>query len=196
MNDNIKIGDVLWAMHGRERNGMCKFFACPKCVEYVDEHKFLFGDGCGGSLNSIGHNYFLTRQEAIDHHLEKYKSLEVDLSDDEEFESKVTHEERTDFQDYEICEFDSIDCATVYMGGMDRLVKANDMLEWHEQEAEWAYMTIKTLTLSEIYEQLKDKMEDRMITVFVESPLHGEIFQCGNHEEGKWEKYGSTQGYA
>lgn len=26
--------------------------------------------------------------------------------------------------------------------------------------------------------------------------LNGVIYQCGNHEEGKWEKYGETIGYA
>lgn len=32
--------------------------------------------------------------------------------------------------------------------------------------------------------------------VFYETALHGEIYRKGNHEKGRWEKIGTTVGYA
>lgn len=191
----LKVGSILWNMNGREQNGVVKFYARPHCIEHIDEHKFLFGDGCGGSINSIGRNYFLTRQEAIDHYLEKHNNLEIKLPEVEDMEECIHHEERTDFQDLEVVRFDSVNCTSVYLGGFEHLDRVTDKLNWHTEFVEGLDMDVSTLTLTEIYEQLK-RMSSRIITVFVDSPLEGVIYQCGNYEEGKWVKIGTTKGYA
>ena len=52
-------------------------------------------------------------------------------------------------------------------------------------------------TLNEIYTQAVKigLIEKRgILTVFVEKPQHGKIYQCGNHEEGEWEVKGKTKG--
>ena len=192
-----KIGDVLWQMQAREQNGICKWKAVPHSIEVIDDRKVLFENGCGGSRSSIENHWFLTRQEAIDDFLKKHESLEIPLPEvtDEE-KNVVTHLPRTDFQDLEVIRFDSITETSVYVGGMDRLVNITDKLKWHTQYVEALCMDVGTLTLSEIYEQAKEFNWDRMLTVFVESSLEGVIYQCGNYEDGKWVKYGTTRGYA
>lgn len=51
------------------------------------------------------------------------------------------------------------------------------------------------LTLDGIYRQLSEKT-DEIITVVVERPLDGVIYQCGNAGEGIWVQHGTTRGYA
>lgn len=51
------------------------------------------------------------------------------------------------------------------------------------------------LTLGEIYRQLSEK-SDEIITVVVERPLDGVIYQCGNCGDGIWVQHGTTRGYA
>lgn len=197
MNMELQIGDVLWQMQAREQNGICKWYAAPHCIEFIDEHKILFENRCGGSRNYIEKKWFKTRQEAMDNFLESHESLEMPLQDDED-DNLIVHLPRTDFQDMEVCRDDTVDTTSIYLGGFDRLENITDRFRWHEEYYEGLYMNVGTLTLSEIYEQSKNIIEsdDRMLTVFCNSMLHGEIYQCGNHEEGKWEKIGETRGYA
>lgn len=91
--------------------------------------------------------------------------------------------------DLEVCKFDlgGTTATYVYKGSLRNLEKVDD-LEWREVDGE------EILSLKEIYEQLKGKCY--MITVFVDSPLHGEIYQCGNYGDGLWVEYGTTKGYA
>lgn len=93
-----------------------------------------------------------------------------------------------------IYRFDGVDATTVYTGSFDSLEKAE--LIWHidkemacitETYGEW-------LTLDEIAHQLKGKTH--MITIFVDQPLHGEIWQYGNYNDGTWYRIGETIGYA
>lgn len=93
------------------------------------------------------------------------------------------------FNDLEVCKFDigGTTATYVYTGSFRNLEKVDD-LKWREVDGE------EILSLKEIYEQLKDKC--RMITVFVDSPLHGEIYQCGNYDDGLWVLHGNTKGYA
>lgn len=51
------------------------------------------------------------------------------------------------------------------------------------------------LTLEEIYEQISAKI-DEIITVVVERPADGSIYQCGNSGQGVWVQHGTTRGYA
>ena len=71
----MEVGTVLWHMIGKRQNDEIRWYAEPKCVEYVDEHKYLYGDGCGGSLNNVGANVFLSREECLSHFMEKHDSL-------------------------------------------------------------------------------------------------------------------------
>ena len=89
--------------------------------------------------------------------------------------------------DLEVCKFDKggTTATYVYKGSFRNLEKAD--LSWREVDEE------EVLTLKEIYEQLKG---ERMITVFVDSPMHGEIYQCGNYGDGLWDELGTTKGYA
>ena len=77
------------------------------------------------------------------------------------------------------------DSAAVYLGGLTRLVKVNDLLRWNTEEG-------KSLTLAEIARQLPS---GQIITVIVNAPLHGEIYQYGNYPDEKWYLIGTTQGY-
>lgn len=192
----LKIGDVLWMIRGKEQNGVIKWHAAPHCIEFIDDHKILFENGCGGSLGNVGKAWFMTRDDCIKEILKKHSSMETQLSEIDEKENEIEHLERTDFQDLEVIRFDSITETSVYVGGMDRLVNITDKLKWHTQYVEALCMDVGTLTLSEIYEQAKEFNWDRMLTVFVESSLEGVIYQCGNYEDGKWVKYGTTRGYA
>ena len=79
---------------------------------------------------------------------------------------------------------------------MDNLVKANDLLEW-SQDMELAIMTggdPNFITLDEIVKQLPTA---RLITVIIDRPLDGEIWQYENYRnDDRWWKYGNTKGYA
>ena len=91
----------------------------------------------------------------------------------------------------EIVRFDGVTNSTVYIGGFGYLENATDSLIWREEEM--ADMDkCECLTLKEIYEQLGNQM----ITVFVEEPLAGLIYQCGNYDDGEWWQVGTLEGYA
>ena len=83
----------------------------------------------------------------------------------------------------------------VYIGGVTNLQKITNRLDWHTKMAEDIYKE-ESLTLDEIYEQVKKRFYCRIITVIEESPLSGRIYQCGNYEDGKWVQYGELRGYA
>lgn len=84
-----------------------------------------------------------------------------------------------------ICESDPTTSAAVYIGGLFYLERANDKLKWRDDDGR------KILTLEEIAEQLNA----RLITVFVESPFEGVIYQFGNYGDSWWQ-IGETCGYA
>ena len=90
-----------------------------------------------------------------------------------------------------ICEFDGVSAGTVYLGGISFLERWNDKLDWRVDDGCSWFKPCKELTLKEIAEQ----MNSPMITVFVESPLHGEIYQYGNYGD-EWWQIGETGGYA
>lgn len=193
----LKVGDILWQMTGKEQNDVVRFYAAPHSIETIDERKILFENGCGGSRNNIGKTWFYTRDEAIDNFVSKFKSLEVGLPElDSETKRNVTHLPRTDFQNLIIVRDDTVHSATVYTGHVDGLCNITDCLHWHNEYVDALYMNVQSLTLSEIWEQVRKISNRRIVTVFVDGPLQGEIYQCGNHEEGKWEKIGETRGYA
>jgi len=95
--------------------------------------------------------------------------------------------------EYQVCAFDGVNSSSVYIGSFDYLQKAN--LEWKKEFVEPMGMELETLTLDEIKEQIISKNEMRMITIFISSPLHGEILQYGNYGDS-WYQIGETCGYA
>jgi hypothetical protein len=101
---------------------------------------------------------------------------------------------------YEICEEDEISVSTIYTGTFHNLVKVNGMLHWRDEEellpSENSHLD-KVLTLDEIKKQLTNLYGGKtpFITVFVESPLHGEIYQYGNYGDDWWQ-VGELSGYA
>lgn len=99
--------------------------------------------------------------------------------------------EKLNPKEYEICEFDGIDSSTVYLGSFDSLKKAK--LIWRKEN--FMDMEVNVLTLDEIKNQLQASNPYEMITIFINSPLHGEILQYGNYGD-EWYQIGETCGYA
>ena len=193
----MEIGTVLWHMVGKRHDKEIRWYAEPKCIEYIDNHKYLFGDGCGGSLNNIGIIEFPTREECIDHFLESHDSLIEPIGIDEKSPDNVYDMPRTDWQDYLVTKFDSIQHTSVYLGGMNGLKDISDRLKWHTEYAEGLNMDVGTLTLTEIADQVKKRYgKYQMITVIQNAPLTCRIFQYGNYSDGKWYKLGEVMGYA
>ena len=99
--------------------------------------------------------------------------------------------------EFEVCVFDGVNSSTVYIGSFDCLQKAN--LEWKKEFVKPMCMEIEYLTLNEIKEQIGDKYRMSgsfgIITIFINSPLHGKILQYGNYGDS-WYQIGETCGYA
>lgn len=187
---------ILWMMNGKRQNDKIVWEAFPKVVKLKDNHKFFLYGGGGGSLKLIGKLYFESKEECEKNFLSKHDSLFEVIGFDEPTPDGIEELERTDFQDLEVCKWNTVDTTTVYAGNVDNLLNVTELLKWHEEECEPLCCTLETLTLSEIYEQAKELVDTRIFTVFVDEPLKGTIYQCGNYEDGKWVKYGSTRGYA
>lgn len=95
---------------------------------------------------------------------------------------------------WEICEDDSVTCATVYEGSFGNL-RRSERLKWRFDDTQSDYFGFpnKIITLAEIAEQLRDHAD--IITVFVDEPLYGKIFQYGNYGDF-WVYLGEFAGYA
>ena len=102
-------------------------------------------------------------------------------------------------EEYEICRFDGICVATVYVGSYSNLKPLSDKLSWREDEerGELCYKPFQVLTLSEIVEKATNIYGGKcpMLTIFVESPLSGYILQYGNYGD-EWWQTGDLDGYA
>lgn len=190
----MEVGTVLWRMVGKRQNDEIRWYAEPKCVEYVDKHKYLYGDGCGGSLNNVGVNVFLSREECLSHFMEKHDSLIQKIPIDEKSPDDVYDLPRTDWQEWLVTRFDSIEHTSVYLGGLNNLKDVTGALKWHSEWVEALCMDIETLTLQEISEQLSKS--NMMITVIQNDPMRCKIFQYGNYPDNKWYRLGEVMGYA
>lgn len=94
----------------------------------------------------------------------------------------------------ELIRFDGIQFVRVYTGSMTRLEKA--CVKWREGDKELSDILgfkAEVLTLGEIEKQLGDQ---HLITIVIEGPLSGEIWQYGNYYDDKWYKIGDLRGYA
>ena len=187
---------ILWEMAGKRQNDKIEWKAMPKVVEMMDEHKFLFYGGCGGSIGLIGKYYFTSKEECEQNFLRKHGGFVETIGFDEPTPKGVDELERTDFQTLQVVDFDTVNQTSVYLGGLRNLQNITKDLFWHKEYVEGLEMEVGTLTLSEIWEYVKSSYNNqRIVTVFVDSTTHGDIYQCGNYEEGKWVKLGETQGY-
>ena len=97
-----------------------------------------------------------------------------------------------------LIEENPVDIISIYKGCLANGLKniENNKFDWHK-EYENNGLTGQSLTLNEIYTQAVKigLIEKRgILTVFIEKPQHGKIYQCGNHEEGEWEVKGKTKG--
>lgn len=212
------VGTVVWRMQGIRQNDEIKWYPLPVSIEDHKENPpkvYIITGGVIIPTSLIGKSYFLTRQEALDNFLSSHDSLVtsipvsspvLDILPKEEAE-EVVELPRTDFKDLEICEFDSVSSTTVYKGGFSDLEKINDELSWKEDEETAEYIGLsemRYLSLNEIYNQVREiyghdykgKIRTPLITVIIDEPLRGTIYQCNNHSEGVWEKIGETRGYA
>lgn len=101
-----------------------------------------------------------------------------------EFGRKIT-------EDLELCRFDGVNETVVYTGGLCLLVPAN--IQWRNTGfCEITETELEYLNLSEIVKQLP---HIPLITVVVNGPLRGEIYQYGNYGP-EWWCIGETMGYA
>lgn len=99
----------------------------------------------------------------------------------------------TNPSEFEICPFDGMTTSRVYLGGVADLKKV--ILTWRTDEKRNEVKGIKfyVLTLKEIADQLREKTD--LITVIVQRPLSGEIYQWGNYGD-EWWQIGTLDGYA
>lgn len=86
-----------------------------------------------------------------------------------------------------------------YAGSLDCLVPMNkNMFKWHIDEEASAFMgeSVSLLTLGEIAEQLAKMKYTGIVTVFVNRPTSGEIYQLGNYGTYEWFELGTLRGFA
>lgn len=199
-SSGVGVGTILWGMRGIRRNGEIKWHAHPRCVESITEHMYLFANGEGTSHNVVGRNCFLSRQECLENFLKSHDSLEQKIGIDDPLEealkSNVTELERTDFENYEIYPSYTLMYITKIFFE-DKLIPEHRLV-WNKiPEDDWRSCDATcSLTLNQLSTQLYAKTGRGIITVLVEEPLRGEIFQIGNYSDMKWRKHGTTKGYA
>ena len=198
-NKAIEIGTVLWSMRGTERNGIIKWYASPQCVEYIDDSKFLCGNGCGGSFGLIGKTVFLSRQEALDHFLASHDSLEEKMEIGSMLPEEVYSLPRTDWNDKKIYKWNhGVNECGVYIGRLSRLKDITEEIVWDHIQVNDGMYYEQSLTLRQIYEQVSKiaGYYRSIITVIQDDPMRSQIYQCNNYENGFWVKLGEVQGYA
>jgi len=126
--------------------------------------------------------------------LDEADKMQMFMEKNDSGSRKIEHPE-----DYELCTFDGVTAATVYIGGFANLKLANGSLKWRIDKAmgEQCYNPYNVLTLKEIQTQLSNQYGGHcpMITIFMESPLSGAILQYGNYGDDWWQ-VGSLMGYA
>jgi hypothetical protein len=194
MDGRPKIGDVLWRMsgHRKDRDEETQWHAVPVCIEYTDEHKFLDAYRCGGSWNSIGKNYFMTREECLkdfETHRQEYMKPAVTsgMLHERKMLGSIVKDEKAFWRGEGILKI-WVGSAQVYLNA----------LPWKESDEPGEYgRTLEYVTLGAIREALLPEGIQAVVTVWYEDLLCGEIYQTGNYPgESAWRLHGMTQGYA
>lgn len=99
--------------------------------------------------------------------------------------------------DTEIIRFDGITVSAVYVGFLGDMKCITKELPWRKGDEHMEYgQPIEWMTLKDISDYASRKYPDAIVTVFSNSPLHGEIYQYGNYLDVEWVEYGRTMGYA
>ena len=95
----------------------------------------------------------------------------------------------------EIFEFDGVCAAGVYVGMLTQLKCVTHKLVWRQDDsfADEFSAGVNVLTLAEISEQLS---RYGLITVIVNGPMSGAIYQSGNYSGADWYQIGELDGYA
>ena len=99
------------------------------------------------------------------------------------------------FNDMVVYRFGGMKSARVFTTDINSIESIDpDKLNWHKDDEDGEY-----LTLQEIGDQVRALSGGIMhvLYVWVEGPLHGEIYQTGNyHGCDAWILHGKTNGYA
>ncbi len=88
---------------------------------------------------------------------------------------------------------------SLYAGSLDYLVPMDkNMFKWHidGNASEFMGETVWYLTLGEIAEQLAKMEYMGIVTIFVNRPTSGEIYQLGNYSSYEWFELGTLKGFA
>lgn len=88
----------------------------------------------------------------------------------------------------------SVDKFAVYIGGLTRLKDISKELIYNTKYVRGYPMT--EISLKKIQKQAEALGYTDLITVIVDEPLKGAIYQYGNYGDGLWHKIGDTIGYA
>lgn len=87
----------------------------------------------------------------------------------------------------------------LYAGSLDCLVPMDkNMFRWNidKYATEFTGETVWSLTLGEIAEQLETMQYMGIVTIFVNRPTSGEIYQLGNYSPYGWFELGTLRGFA
>ena len=197
MNEySLKIGDVLWTMRGhkKHREEETQWHAVPVCIEHADDCKFLDAYRCGGSWSSIGKNYFLTREECLRHWEEHRQDYEKPAATSAMFHEcvrmgSIIGDSKFFWRDEDVFR------VFIHNGLSSAIPVEPGSLPWKMSDEPGEYGQFdEYITLGDIREKLG---KDKVITVWYEGPLYGEIFETGNYpNETAWRLHGQTQGYA
>lgn len=159
-------------------------------IQYVDANKFMCTHG-GGSWNSIGKTFFLTREECLEAWGDKPM-----ITDPPETEC----EEPENLNELVIWHCSDMEILTITVNGI--LINLEEDLIW-QHCSEWEIPCDPYygdyLTLADISHQLSGKIPKDglgIIEVRIEEPLNGVIYQYGNYRDNKWREYGKLMGYA
>lgn len=93
--------------------------------------------------------------------------------------------------EFEVCKYDRVEETGIYVGGLSGLRMVD--VEWRTVFVDGIDEEFQVLTLDEIASQLRDAW---LITVIINGPFSGKIYQYGNYSDGEWWEIGSTGGYA
>lgn len=88
----------------------------------------------------------------------------------------------------------SVDYFAVYIGGLTSLKDITKELVYNTEYVVGYPMT--EISFKEIQKQAEALGYTGLITVIVDEPLKGAIYQYGNYRDGLWHKIGDTMGYA
>lgn len=85
-----------------------------------------------------------------------------------------------------------------YTGSLDNLIPFDkDFFKWNIDEDARIFEceTVYSLTLGELVEQLKQAKFNGLVTLIVQRPMSGKIYQMGNYSPYEWYALGELRGF-